>query len=666
MEQNNIHGDNIRGDKHEHYHEAPYIIPKLLTQKSGLASVAFVGREKDLAKITELLNRDSALLLLNGIGGIGKSTLASYYFNKERDKFDYCGFIEVGEDIKSSFSLSFSTSLDLKSEKIDDSFNEAMNKLQNLEGDKLLVLDDVKNIATQKDEINTILTLKNSGFKILFTSREAEENMPPYYLDIMNKEDATKLFLQYCPTDEIEKIDRILEYVDYHTFFIEMTAKTLEKRRRTLSLASMIEKFEKGEFSTIIKDKEASFSKLLSELFSNDKILKNEENLLFLKRLSVLPSIEISFEDLHTFLVCEDKEKLEILLNELVDNGWLIKSNGMYKFHQILKEFIIESHTPKLEDIENILDYFTNLMIDIYSTQDVLHKRNYLIYLETLNNFTKTIQEKNEKIAYLIHSEGYINFILGNYKKTKELYEKSFAMRKNILNEDDIQLAISYNGQASIAKKEGRYSDALELYRQSLEIREKNIWIEKVVIEYNNMSRMHKILEEYDKAIEYLEKSLNIRKQIYGEEHESTAKAYNVLGSLYQDISKDQDNEYFKKSYEYYYKSLNIRKQILQNNHPAIATSYNNIGTWFVSKKDWGNAIKYFKLVVDQFTGEENAEIVAVSYCMLGQVYLVESNYIDSTNATKRALKSFMTLFPANHPYIDKCKGTLDELEKRL
>ncbi len=658
-------GDNV-GHKEVHYHEVPHIIPTLLTQKSGISSDNFVGREKELAKINELLNQESALLLLNGIGGIGKSTLASYYFNKERDKFDYCGFIEVGEDIKSSFSLSFSTSLDLKSEKIDDSFNEAMNKLQNLEGDKLLVLDDVKNIATQKNEINTILTLKNSGFKILFTSREVEENIPQYYLDTMSKEDARKLFLQYYPTDEIEKVDRILEYLDYHTLFVEMTAKTLEKRKRTLSLNSMIEKFESGEFSNIIKDKEESFSKLLSDLFSNDKILKDEENLLFLKRLSVLPSIEISFDDLHTFLVCEDKEKLEILLNELVDNGWLIESNGMYKFHQILKEFILESHTPKLEDIENILDYFTNLITDIYSTQDVLDKKNYLVYLETLNNFTKTIQEKNEKIAYLIHSEGYINLILGNYKKTKELYKKSFVMRKSILNENDIQLAISYNGQAAIAEKEGRYSDALKLYMQSLEIREKYTWIEKIVIEYNNIGRMYKMLGEYDKAIEYLEKSLDIRKQIYGEKHEATAKAYNVLGSLYQEISKDQNDEYFNKSYEYYNKSLNIRKKILQNNHPAIASSYNNIGTWFVSQEDWKNATKYFKLVVDQFTGEENAEVVAVSNFMLGQVYLIESNYIDSTNAIMKALESFMTLFPVNHTYIDDCKRILDELEKRL
>jgi len=52
---------------------------------------------------------------------------------------------------------------------------------------------------------------------------------------------------------------------------------------------------------------------------------------------------------------------------------------------------------------------------------------------------------------------------------------------------------------------------------------------------------------------------------------------------------------------------------------------------------------------VDQFTGEENADIVAVSYFMLGQVYLEETNYIDSLYATKRALKFFMTLFPNNH-----------------
>ena len=62
-------GDNVE-EKHEHHHEAPHIIPKVLTKQTGLANdIDFVGRKEELQKVDELLNQDSMLLLLNGIGG---------------------------------------------------------------------------------------------------------------------------------------------------------------------------------------------------------------------------------------------------------------------------------------------------------------------------------------------------------------------------------------------------------------------------------------------------------------------------------------------------------------------------------------------------------------------------------------------------------------------
>ena len=51
----------------------PHKVPKKLTPQTGLANdIDFVGRKEELQKVDELLNQNSMLLLLNGIGGIGK------------------------------------------------------------------------------------------------------------------------------------------------------------------------------------------------------------------------------------------------------------------------------------------------------------------------------------------------------------------------------------------------------------------------------------------------------------------------------------------------------------------------------------------------------------------------------------------------------------------
>lgn len=261
--------------------EAQHIIPKILTEKTGLANdIDFVGRKEELQKVDELLNQNAMLLLLNGIGGIGKSTLASYYLNQHKDNFDYYGFVQVNEDIKLSLASALSTSLDLKSEKIDDLFTEIMNKLQNLEGKKLLIIDDVKEMDNQLDEMNTLMTLKNSGFQILFTSREVKEYIPQYFLDIMSIEDARELFLKHYATDEMDKVDKILGYLDYHTLFIEITAKTLTKRKNTLSLDIAIEKFDNGEFTAVKRNKSESFNKFLKN-FSYDSTMLTQKKIYF-------------------------------------------------------------------------------------------------------------------------------------------------------------------------------------------------------------------------------------------------------------------------------------------------------------------------------------------------------------------------------------------------
>lgn len=325
-------GTNIIGDNNS-VHLPRHIIPKVLTEKTGLANdINFVGRKEELQKVDELLNQNSMLLLLNGIGGIGKSTLASYYLNKHKENFDYYGFVQVNEDIKLSLASALATSLDLKSEKIDDLFAEIMNRLQNLEGKKLLIIDDVKEMDNQHDEINTLMTLNNSGFQILFTSREVKENIPQYFLDIMSIEDARELFLKHHTTDEMEKVDKILAYLDYHTLFIEMTAKTLTQRKEInkntkLNIHTIVDKFEKGEFSTIEKNKSESFNQFLNNLFANDKILQDEEILLFIKRLSILPPIEISFENLNFYTPdIQDVDSITNIMN-LDDINFINQNN---------------------------------------------------------------------------------------------------------------------------------------------------------------------------------------------------------------------------------------------------------------------------------------------------------------------------------------------------
>ena len=96
INQHNFNGSTIIINGQDHK------IPKVLTPHLGVYK-NFVGRDEELKKLCDILKTQNSVLLLNGIGGVGKSSLAAYYLDRYKQEYNHYGFIEVGESIKSSF-----------------------------------------------------------------------------------------------------------------------------------------------------------------------------------------------------------------------------------------------------------------------------------------------------------------------------------------------------------------------------------------------------------------------------------------------------------------------------------------------------------------------------------------------------------------------------------
>ncbi|WP_226816008.1 hypothetical protein, partial [Aliarcobacter butzleri] len=111
-------------------------IPSQLSMKLGNSKI--IGREKELKEIDNNLNSSNNILLIKEIGGIGKSTIASAYLHRYKEKFKYYGFFE-GLD---NFFIELKNILNIKSDKESDIVIKILSKLNNLEGGKLLIIDD--------------------------------------------------------------------------------------------------------------------------------------------------------------------------------------------------------------------------------------------------------------------------------------------------------------------------------------------------------------------------------------------------------------------------------------------------------------------------------------------------------------------------------------------
>ena len=635
-------GDNVGRDKHEyHNYYGEHQVPKQLT--STLSKSIIIGRKKELQEIDNLLNTSESILLINGIGGVGKSTIASHYLHSKKELYDYYGFFEGLE----SFVNELKEPLNLKSEKFQNAFMEALSRLRTLKGNKLLVLDDIKDIEENEDDITKILSLKDSGYKILITSRQRISYVKEYSLHTLFPEDAKKLFLEYHQTKELKKVNIIVGYLDYHALFVELVAKTIESEGYELD--EIIKKFEQGDLSTIEfinnKDNDTSFNQNLQELFDMQEKSLKKEYILLLKQLSTLPSIDIQYSFLEKIL---DKKRLQGRLNFLVKKGWLTKFEKSYKLHQIIKEYILNNHTPNFKEIEIILDSLNRLLKNSTDAQVAVDNRNNIISFESFVNILNILELKNEKVGNFFAHLGNIYRHLGLYEKSEQFCLKAVKINEKILGLEHQYTATSYNNLALLYKSIGEYQKAKELYIKALTIREKILEKEHpdIVTSYNNLALLYWLKGEYKKSEPLYLKALEISEKILGGEHPHTATSYNNLALLYKSTGE------YPKAERYYLKALKIREKILVEEHPDRATSYNNLATLFFLKKEYKKAEPYYLKALkirEKVLGEEHPD-TATSYNNLAELYRSMGEYKKVESLYLKDLKISEKILGINHP----------------
>jgi len=595
------------------------ISPQLTTK---LGKSIIIGREKELQEIDEQLNVSNTLLV-KGIGGVGKSTIASNYLHRHKDEYDYYSFFEGLE----SFETELEGAFKLEPEQGQNRFDRILRELIKLDGNKLLVIDDIKEIKENQEKLEKILGLEYNGYRVLLTSRFKVKNVEIYPLPSLDPLDAQKLFLDNYKTEELEKVNQITEYLDYHPLFVELVAKSIENEG--YSLDEMIEKFECGELAKIVfideeEGDETSFNKNLQKLFEMQKNSLGAEYFLLLKQLAVLPSIDIELNFLEEIF----NRNLKSRLNFLVDKGWIIESANGYKLHQIIKEFLLANDAPNFEEIEVVFDYFDEMIFFTGDQTYAVSLYPYLIYLDYLYKVLKTFK-KNEVIAIFIDKVANIYYYLLFYEKALELHLAALEIKKSIFIQTEdwtFLLSSSYHNIAGVYLKLERFEEALELFNKELKKDIKVFGIDSLFtsLTYHNIARVYHAKENFKQAIYFYKKSIKVSNKIFENSNPEVLKSYSNLATILVQLGKNKDaldiylsledkfkNVYgtnkleiatlyksiainytllkrIKIAYQYIQDTCNIQENILPKEHPELIDSYkmlNNLKA-NVKKKD--------------------------------------------------------------------------------
>ena len=258
------------------------------------------------------------VLLVNGLGGIGKTEVCKAFLRDNIGSFRHVGWIDYISSIKESFVNQFMIEDIIfgADESMDERYGKIKRYLTNLDPNSLLVIDNIEDAADEN-----LQDIAQFPFKVVASSRMSMGFFLEYNLEFLSLEACKALFYEhYKVAGEDACLTCIVELAGLHTLTIELLAKTA--KNAGLRLEELYERLIVQGFNLegikeevgITWHSEKGSKKLfehLKKVFDLSNINENEKYIL--ANLSILPSVLIPKSDVKEWLKLESLEDVNAL-----------------------------------------------------------------------------------------------------------------------------------------------------------------------------------------------------------------------------------------------------------------------------------------------------------------------------------------------------------------
>lgn len=610
----------------------------VLSSFSPINANEIIGRENDLTQIALKLENTNTILLLNGMGGIGKTTLATLYAQQHKEEYDNFVWINAAQGIYIGFvndttlahNLDLTNSLtELQKEHPNEfeqkGFELIVNVLLNKENG-LLIIDNEQN---QLPIVNYVKgKLQGSGkWKILLTARETLTGIEPYEVDVLDEEDARTLFYQYYTKEKDDVlVDEINQLLLRHTLMVELLARTAQNRDEyTLQqLKTDLEttKLNFAKDDTIESNHWGAGDEKTQRLYAflqtaftiaefeeqeNDTEEQKTKKQLLRQLLTywcLMPERQVVKFSLFCKLCSideeTDKSETNTLLKQLTQTGWLQHDtvNSEYLMHPVIQQALLWQLQPKPKDVDELIngihnqtDYHFFEKYTLIGTKPLQpFVQNILGYFLNDKLFPKKDYNENwENISKLLNNFCVYYKAIGYYELAIEYHLKDINIRKKVYGEIVSETAVSYNNIAMVYQSKGDLENALKFATKALKIFEEILDIKhpNLATLYNNMALIHMSLRNWANAEEFAKKGIAIDREVLNNKHPDLATSYNNIAVIYKGKGD------LTSALKFIDKAIKIREEVLENKHPDLATSYNSIATIYYEMGEYPTAKTY-------------------------------------------------------------------------
>lgn len=661
---------------------------------------SFVGREKEMQEIKEILEKNN-VVILHGEGGIGKTSLAKHFFLTHKDLYSKAYLLSSPNGIKDSIGNLHLNNVYSSSKSLEERYNDNLKQMSALSEKTILIMDNCDCGVTQ-EELNHI---RNLHCRFIITSRPSfDSEYIVKKIGPMEDEDLIRLVYKKYPSiekdndkskEEVEKLlKNLFEYAGRHTLTIEMAASIMNSGDLSIEeiTNSLLEVTETCK--TAHTDKKNTIYERLSTLYNLVDL--TEEEMKVLHALTLISPINgIKRKELKKLLNLQDNNAI----NHLIENT-LIKfdeENKIVNLHPLFSDVLYKKENIKdlFEENKEIIEWIIDFCVDDKDISTKKAKKEYCEYVlnkreeilsnkkdirfQLLLNLTdlyrdlsdiisaietckKAIEISQDNIIALADLYTNLGWLYLNNSEFDEAYNslmRALDLHKEIYkgNEEHLALADAYNNLGVLCKDIGRFEESEDYYKKSLVIKNKVFKDQphqSMALTYNNLGYLYREMRQYNDAQECILKALEIQKHYYNDDllRPEVALTYNLLGLVSRDLKE------FKQAEEYYKKSLEIRLNIYKDdpNHFDLATTYNNLGLLYKDLKRFDSAIIYLQksLAIKQIIYKNNVfhPWIANTYHNLGLTYFDMEDYVNAEKCYLEALYIRKTVFKANpnHP----------------
>lgn len=515
----------------------PYLLDLPKWQPSSFS----VGRKDELKEIKRRLDCDG-YVFIKGIGGLGKSEIAKLYAEVYKNEYHTVQFCKYTNSLKAVVATMPINGIDDISYTNTEELIKEKNKVLHLADEKTLIVVDNFNV-TYDEFLRDFLPSNNKSFKVIFTTRcsmasEYYESRT-YELPRLSGEECVELFMAHSSLTypyNIEKVEQLIEYVDYNTLIIVLMAASVKKAG--ISVSDMLFKLEEQSIdsidATVFHEYDFSSDEInvynrinahLKTIFNAFELSPVQKEII--KNATLISLNGIGLDDFVD--MCSTSYINHSSVGEIVDLGWLSKdSNDILTMHPIVSDlFSADEKLPKQDSYYKFSD-----CLEEFCDPDYCHFSIVLNKLACAMHLERRYKLESDARVMVISSKlGRMYKLIYQPREAKKYLKRALELAEGLSPDATLR------HQGEVVSFKGSYRNAFITYI------------------YSFLGEVEKDFGTKDKAIRYFQKCISEGQKIENRFYAIVVESMMDIGDCYRDNNNNIS------AYNSYLEALNYAKQ---------------------------------------------------------------------------------------------------------